>query len=122
MNKEVIKFVIKDKPALALLAVLGVVTIIVTILLFVWIRPSDIQIPIRYSGYDYSQQFYIDRWYERLSFVGFLLLQTLATAVLSMLMFARGYKVLAYFMLALGIFVAVIVAIVASAVTRTVTL
>lgn len=120
MTREVIRFVIKDRVALTLLVVLFAVTLVVTVLLFFWLRPSDIQIPIRYSGYDNS--LYNDRWYERLSFVGFMLLQTVTTAAVAVIMHARGYKVMAYFLLALGIFVAVVVAIVASAVTRTVTL
>lgn len=120
MTPEVIKFVIKDRLALILLAALGITTVIVTILLFFWLRPSDIQIPIRFSGYDNS--LYNDRWYARLGFVGFLWLQTAMSGVLALVMHARGYKVLAYFLLGLGVFVAIMVGVVASAVTRTVTL
>lgn len=120
MTQEVFRFVIKDRVALALLVALILITLVVCVLLFVWIRPSDIQIPIRFSGYDSS--LYSDRWYERLSFVLFLLLQTASTTVLGVLMHARNYKVLAYFLFSLGIFTAVAVAVVASAVTRTVTL
>lgn len=120
MQKEVIKFVTKDKIALSLLIGLGAATVVVTILLLFWLQPSNIQIPIRYSGYDNS--LYNDRWYERLSFIGFLLLQTGSAVVLSLLMHARGYKVLAYFLLALALFVTVAIAIVGWAVTQTVTL
>lgn len=120
MTQEIIKYVFKDKIAATMLLALISVTVVTTILMFFWLQPSDIQIPIRYSGYDNS--LYNDRWYERLSFVGFLLLQTGAAAVLSMLMHARGYKVLAYFLLALAGFVTVVTGVVAWAVTQTVSL
>jgi len=120
MNREVIKFVIKDRIALVMAVLLAVTTVIVAILLFFWLRPSDIQIPIRYSGYDNS--LYNDRWYERIGFVIFLFLQVGIAGYSSFVMHARGYRVLAYCLLGLGVFVTIMTAIVASAVTRTVTL
>jgi hypothetical protein len=120
MTREIIKFVIKDRVALVLALALIVTTLITCILLFFWVRPSDIQIPIRYSGYDNS--LYNDRWYERLSFVVFLIFHTVSTTMLAFVMHARGYRVMAYFLLGLGIFMAISIAVVASAVTRTVTL
>lgn len=120
MTQEILKYVIKDKIALGLLIGLGVFTLLATVVILFWLQPSNVQIPIRYSGYENS--LYSARWYERLSFVVFLFLQTATTAVLAMLMHARSYKILAYFFLAVAIFIIIITTIVTWAVTQTVSL
>lgn len=120
MNREVIKFVIKDRMAIVMVALLVLTTIVVLVLLLFWLRHSDIQIPIRYSGYDGS--LYNDQWFERISFIIFLLMQAIITVYASCVMHARGYRVFAYCFLGFGVFMAIATAVIALAVTRTVTL
>ena len=120
MTREIFRFVIKDKVMASLLVVLGITVVISAILVLFWIRPSDIQIPIRYSGYDNS--LYNDRWYERLTFFIFLWMQAVSGAWIACMMRARGFQVLSYFVISLSVFLTIITVVVVSAITRTVTL
>lgn len=120
MTQEIFKYTLRDKAALALLSALIVFSLISVVLILFWIQPSSVQIPIRFSGYENS--LYNAQWYERLGFILFLLFQTASAAVLSMLMNARGYRILAHSTLVVSIFVILITTITAWAVTQTVSL
>lgn len=68
INRELIKEAAKDR-ALVILTLVGVVLalfIIVSGLLN--IRPSDIQVPVRYSAYGVTN-LYREKWYYLLSFI-----------------------------------------------------
>src|SRR3990170_6480528 len=99
--KDIITTALKDKIALTLFVIGLAVSLIVLVLLFVWIRPSDIQIPIRYSGYDNS--LFNDRWFERLAFPLFVIVQFACNAWLALVVNAREYKLFSYFLLLLAI-------------------
>jgi hypothetical protein len=71
-KRELIHF-IRDRAALALLAGFLLTMIVLVVMTFFSIHVSDVQLPVRYSGYG-STSIYRDRWYSLLSFVLFALL------------------------------------------------
>ncbi len=120
MTKEVFRYVLKDRLMVAFIIVSLLLMVMVEVILFAWIRPSDIQIPIRYSGF--GDTLFNDRWYERLTFPLFLLFQTIASIWIAMILHARRYRALAYYLILLSVFITVVTVAVMLAVIRTVTL
>ncbi len=118
--KDIFINAFKDKLAVVLFVVGATILLIVLILLFFWIHPSDIQIPIRYSGYDNS--LFNDRWFERLAFPLFVIVQFSCNTWLALVVNAREYKLFSYFLLLLAIFISLCVIPVAFAITNTITL
>jgi hypothetical protein len=103
------------------------VTLIAIGLLITWLQPSDVQIPIRYNGFnvDFSSRqgnLLKDQWYERISFVIFAVLQFGALIWLAIKMFDGGYRVMAKFLLAGGILSLIILSLIGFFINRTITL
>ncbi|HEX6462352.1 MAG TPA: hypothetical protein VFZ58_03730 [Candidatus Saccharimonadales bacterium] len=118
--KDTITIALRDKLALTLFITGAIISLIVLLLLFFWIQPSDIQIPIRYSGYDNS--LFNDRWFERLAFPLFIIVQFGSNAWLALVVNTRDYKLFSYFLLIVSIFITLCVIPVAFALTNTITL
>lgn len=118
--KDIFTIALKDKLAATLFVIGALISLIALILLFIWIRPSDIQIPIRYSGYDSS--LYNDRWFERLAFPLFIIVQFTCNAWLAFVANAREYKLFSYFLLAIAILMSLCVLPIVFAITNTITL
>lgn len=120
----------KDRTGLILAAASALVAVVVCVLILVWLRPIDVQVPIRFSGFGVgdlrpggsSGSYFNDRWYERLSFVVFAAVQAAAAIWMAIVMHTQGIKVLANFLLAFSIFINVWLMAIAFTVIRSVTL
>lgn len=126
LPKQELKKFARDRSSLVLTVGLALTTIVVILLLLAWLRPSDVQIPIRYNGFSLDLgsrpgTLFNDQWYERMSFVVFALFQALTAFWLAVKMHAH-YRVMANFLLAYGVFVLVVLALIGFFVNRTVTL
>jgi hypothetical protein len=116
----------KDRVSLVLAAALVLATIVVTILLILWLQPSDVQIPIRYNGFSLdltgrTGTLFNDQWYERISFIVFGLLQAGASLWLAVKMH-ESYKVMANFLIAGSLLLLVVLALIGFFINRTITL
>lgn len=62
--------ILKDRAAITLLLGVSVACVILVIIVVLRVHASDIQIPVRYTGY--GQTFiYRDQWYTQYGYVGF---------------------------------------------------
>jgi hypothetical protein len=74
-TKEIISQMLRDRAiVMALLALLAMLLVIV-IISAIYIRPSDLQVPIRYSAYGITN-FYRDKWYYEIFLALFALVVT----------------------------------------------
>jgi len=72
--KEVISHMLRDRSVvIALIAIVAllVATVVVSV---IYIRPSDLQVPIRYSAYGITN-FYRDKWYYEIILALFAFIQ-----------------------------------------------
>ena len=60
----------KDRTAVLMFVTLFVIVVILIITAFVKIQPSDIQLPLRYTGYG-PNNIYRDQWYNQFAYIGF---------------------------------------------------
>lgn len=68
-DKEIIQTALRDR-LLLLLSVLCIITgLIIIISTLLQVRPTDVQVPVRYSAYGVTN-LYRDQWYYLLSFIG----------------------------------------------------
>lgn len=105
--------ILKDRAAITLL--LGVVTACLILIVAVVIRlhPSDIQIPVRYTGY--GQTFiYRDQWYTQYSYVGFALIIMLINGFLAVRLYAMR-RMLSLGLLSMSLLAAILAIIVVTA-------
>lgn len=79
--KEVFQTALRDRGYLVAVVVLGLVTVIATVLMITHIQPVDLQVTVRYSSFGITK-FYRDKWYYLISFViGIILIAVLNTAL-----------------------------------------
>lgn len=84
--KENLQLVLADRGYLAAIVALLVVTVLILILGAVNIRPSELQVPVRYTSFGITN-FYRDKWYYLLAF----LLFAIAVAVFHVLIGIKLY-------------------------------
>lgn len=70
--KTRIKTIFTDRPLALLSILLGIFVAIVCVVMAFFIRPSELNIPVRYSVFG-STNIYNDAWYYSLSFIVFLM-------------------------------------------------
>jgi hypothetical protein len=67
-----------------------ILVIVIIVLGFIYIHPSDLQLTVRYSSFGITN-FFRDKWYYLISFVGFaLLLLVMHTGISLRLLSAKG--------------------------------
>ncbi|PLS80848.1 hypothetical protein CYG49_03710 [Candidatus Saccharibacteria bacterium] len=69
LDKEILNNISKDRLLIALLLVSTVCALILIVSGLVQIRPSDVQVPVRYSAYGVTN-LYREKWYYLISFIG----------------------------------------------------
>lgn len=67
------KQMVGDRAFLAAWAAIGVVLLVIVLIGVVYIRPSDLQVPVRYSGFGITH-FYRSKWYYEMVFIVFAVL------------------------------------------------
>ena len=104
----------KDRTAVVLgvVLVLWVVVVIATTMLR--LHYSDIQVPVRYSGYG-QNSIYRDQWYTQLAFAGFGVVLTTINVFLATKVYQLR-RMLGLGFLAMSIFIALLTIIVSNAV------
>jgi len=73
-TKEAISEMLHDRMIVFSLIVIGLILIVIIVISAIYIRPSDLQVPVRYSAYGITN-FYRDKWYYELilSLFGFVM-------------------------------------------------
>ena len=93
--KESIKIAFADRGFMFAWITSAVLFIIVIVLCLIEIRPSDLQVPIRYSAFGITN-IYRAQWYNELSMAGFAVLVMVLHTLLSVRLYAlkdRRYAV-----------------------------
>lgn len=100
IEKDTIKLALKDRLLMTLAVVAAILALILITTSLLQIRPSDVQVPVRYSAYGVTN-LYRDQWFYLLSFVGAGLLLLIAhpLVILKLLQekgreFALGFAVM----------------------------
>src|SRR5437016_6034450 len=70
LKKNKFLLILKDRIAVMLLIGIIVGSIVLVVISVVKLQVSDVQVPIRYSGYGLTN-IYRDKWYALLAFTGF---------------------------------------------------
>ena len=118
--QHAINQLLKDRLVLISLGIYTVLVIIFTIVALFLLKPSDVQIPIRYTGY--TDSLVNDFWYERISFIVFAWLQFVSTLLLAINLMRKNYRLIARYTIGFGLLSLLLTAIIFIALTRTITL
>lgn len=103
----------KDRTAVMLLLALGIACVALITTIVLRLQPSDIQIPVRYTGF--GQTFiYRDQWYSQYSYIGFAAIIALLNGFLAMRLYQLR-RLLGLGLLGMSIFVVVLATIVINA-------
>ena len=62
-----------DRAFWAAWVAIGLIILVIIIIGAIYIRPSDLQVPVRYSGFGITH-FYRDKWYYEIAFIVFAVL------------------------------------------------
>lgn len=73
--KANLKQMVGDRAFWAAWAAIGLMVVMIIIIGAIYIRPSDLQVPVRYSGFGITH-FYRDKWYYEIAFMVFAVLVT----------------------------------------------
>ncbi len=103
---------VADRGVLGLLVVFTLLSLVTLILLALNIQPSELQVVTHYSSFG-STNFYRDKWYYLLSFIGFLIVFLIMHITLVRKLLVRVGRSLAIAYAWLGIIMVVIFAVVA---------
>jgi hypothetical protein len=104
------------RTTIVLFILMGLGALILIIMTLLNIRVSDVQIPVRYSGYGFTN-LYRDKWYALLSFVIFPLLIICINGFLAIKLF-ENRRELSIGLLAISLFIITLAIIVSNAVFR----
>ncbi len=93
-----VKTFTKDGYLTVLLAVFLILCVIALIVLFFTIHPSELQVVVHYTSFG-PTNFYRDKWYYLLTFVGFIVLSAVIHSVISYkLLETKGRELAAAFL------------------------
>lgn len=103
----------KDRTAVLLLLGLAAVCVVLIATVVIRLHPSDIQIPVRYTGF--GQTFiYRDQWYTQYSYVGLALIVAAVNGFLAIRLYQLK-RMIGLGLLGMSIFVVVLATIVINA-------
>jgi hypothetical protein len=63
--RETISEMLRDRAIVITLIIIGLLLVAIVIIAAIYIRPSDLQVPVRYSAFGITN-FYRDKWYYEL--------------------------------------------------------
>ncbi len=106
----------KDRAAILLLLALVVLAIVVIVTTFIRVHVSDVQLPVRYTGYG-ENNIYRDQWYTQLSYAGFAIIAGLANGFLAVKTY-QVHRILSLGFLGLSIFVMILAFLIMSAIFK----
>jgi hypothetical protein len=108
--------ILKDRTAIMLWVALGVVCVVLIATTVVRVHASDIQIPVRYTGF--GQNFiYRDQWYTQYSYVGFAVIIATVNTFLAIKLYQLR-RMLALGLLGMSIFVGILAIVVVNAIVN----
>lgn len=88
--KANLRQMVGDRAFWAAWVVIGLIITAIIIIGAIYIRPSDLQVPVRYSGFGITH-FYRDKWYYEIAFIVFaLLVAVLHTFISARLLEVKG--------------------------------
>ena len=88
--RESIQTILADRAFLAAWVLMLLLVLVIIVLGGIYIRPSDLQIPVRYSSFGITN-FYRDKWYYLIGLIVFaLLVAVMHTGISLRLMTAKG--------------------------------
>ncbi len=103
----------KDRVAVLLFAALGLACIVLITTVLLRLQPSDIQVPVRYTGF--GQTFiYRDQWYTQYSYVGLALVVAAINGFLGIKLYQLR-RMLGLGLVGMGIFIVVLATIIINA-------
>jgi hypothetical protein len=105
--KQAIKQVLSDRGMTALIIVFLLACIVYAIYVAALLRPSELQVAVHYTAFG-DTNFYRERWYYLLSFVGFGLLLGVAHSILAVKLYLEERRQLAVLFLYLSLFLVVV--------------
>lgn len=121
IDKDILTQVTKDRLLLALMFVGAILALILIVSSLIQIRPSDIQVPVRYSAYGITN-LYREKWYYLLSFIGAGIMLLVLHPLLIMKLYKEKGREFAVGFAALTVLVAFIGVLLTSAVLRVVSI
>lgn len=119
--KDNIRLVLADRGYLFAIVTLLVAVFIIFVLGATNIRPSELQVPVRYTSFGITN-FYRDKWYYLLAFVVFGLAVAVMHALISLRLYALKGRGMAVSFIWLSVIMLVIAAVFIYAVFRVVSL
>lgn len=119
--KDNLKLILADRGYLAAIVALLGVTLLIVIIGVANIRPSELQVPVRYTSYGITN-FYRDKWYYLITLVVFALAVTAMHGLISFKLYAVKGRGLAVSFIWLSAIMLVIAAVFMYAIFRVVAL
>lgn len=121
IEKDTIALALKDRLLLVVTLIGMALALILIASSLLQIRPSDVQIPVRYSAYGVTN-LYRDQWFYLISFVGAGILQLVANPLIMLKLLQEKSREFALGFAAMGVLVALIAILLTLAVFRVVSI
>lgn len=102
-----IKMILADRLATALILLLIIVCLAYSLYVGFSLRPSDLQVAVHYTAFG-ETNFYREKWYYLLSFIGFGALVAIMHTVLIVKLYLQGRRQIALLFAGLSLLVVVI--------------
>lgn len=119
--KENAKFILADRGYLTAVVALLAMTLVIILIGAANIRPSELQVPVRYTSYGITN-FYRDKWYYLISLVLFAVAMSVMHMLISLKLYTVKGRGLAVSFVWLSVIMLVIAAVFMYAVLRVVAL
>lgn len=119
--KDSLKLALADRGFIIALIGVGAATLLILLLGVFQIRPSELQVPVRYSSFGITN-FYRDRWYYLLGFVAFALIIAVLHVLVSLRLYVSKGRELAVGFLWLSVIILLISSVFIYAILRVVSL
>lgn len=88
--KASMKQMVGDRAFWVAWVAIALVIIVIIVIGTIYIRPSDLQVPVRYSGFGITH-FYRDKWYYEIAFIVFaMIVAVLHTLISAKLLETKG--------------------------------
>ena len=112
-----LKLILADRPVLLLVIGLVAAALAYCLIVGLSLRPSDLQVAVHYTAYG-ETNFYREKWYYLLSFVGFGLILAIIHSAIAIKLYVLERRQLAIFFLWVSLLILVIGWFLTSAVLR----
>jgi hypothetical protein len=115
--KQAFQQAVKDRAFLVVVIIMLVLTLILVIATVLHIKPSELQVPVRFSSFSVTR-FYTDKWYYLISFVVMGMSMMILHLLIALRLYVQKGRALALLFMWLGVGVVVVAAITTLAIVR----